>query len=1145
MIMMKLLKLLLITILISFFFVSQAHKVMATPLYSCSEPDVSAPGNISTSYNDTNDNKACDVWDYSNCMGDEYCMKWIQGSEVTCGARGLLDEAHVQGDPSIFQEYVSDSLFGEAERTIDTQTSSNFDIQKCIRERMDWYELMETSVIDRYNYKPTADINRKVSKECEALAVDQKYAPNACSVYGTNTGNQPYDSAVINILASDSKPIVVLLDINTSSLQDFPQSYLGAKPLIVRLTGFSRNSSGFSSTAQRLANMFSAKGMNASNLYFVLGNESNNPEAESFCTGVSKGDGQALALCGADYARKYAEFVSGMNTFKVAPAPLDLVNAEYPAESFMQGAIAAYSNAQVVAANIYCPSSIDAKTCIDGKEYGLSFYPQGKEVLITEFGTADVNYSGSISANTVKQQVSYIEDQCQEATNIGSRHKLVAITPLIKNCTNQVDPWLFYDNGPLRSDGLADNLNCENVKGSNASKSNNVASYDFDPDSVDNLVDFMRGNFKIRMWTPDVMVKDVYDECSQRIIPCANGTNASSELYCSNPTPVYQDGPLNTEVCQELVDLVAPSGSLLEDHMDRYYMTSDEFKQQVQAISDSKAGTRAFIIAYTDKELKKGPCFLGLFGSCYDKLDSNRLKVGTKIYPLQVIEVRIEGVYGAYKALRKMTQTLSMPDDFADFVGTVHYQGEKEFTPECPDDFIIPKEVCENLNQAYAEPGQADFYRQLIHKLAYEKNTCESGAETAMSQFTGVKSKAKPNTSISNVFRLLWDWRNDKSVPTEDIPTTTTWVLSDEATGYVAEYIKKQAFMLTMPDTNMAAKERDVLFDHSLGAIQDGSTDQVSRLRRVSCSDPNDEECIDGYKYEKETAQVTFESSSDKSDTYLTRGGNSAQFWCSYYHGLTKMPDDSAVLKGCDTFSSSYYDLLACIAPAIPSKLGVNPNSSACQNYQLGLENDRSGQEIKTCSTAPKPGNQFSSLPSSIQSIITGAAAYTGVPANIIAGIASVEGSTMWRLSEAEILELSKPWKGSPLSNASQATLDKIHCNPNSAGAIGPMQFLSSTFEPRANTAKEALGDGRTPSICNITDAIYAAAQYLKEATSSKSNSDWTNPEKICLAGKAYYGSCKMDNGTCSFLGNTYCDYLLSYVGGQELGGSQCQKLGL
>lgn len=122
--------------------------------------------------------------------------------------------------------------------------------------------------------------------------------------------------------------------------------------------------------------------------------------------------------------------------------------------------------------------------------------------------------------------------------------------------------------------------------------------------------------------------------------------------------------------------------------------------------------------------------------------------------------------------------------------------------------------------------------------------------------------------------------------------------------------------------------------------------------------------------------------------------------------------------------------------------------------------------------------------------VFNDAAEKFGVPASVLLGVAHFEGRFMKSLDDAEVEKRLQEGFASP-----------ENCQPNFCGARGPMQFLSgegvdpdrcpqavgiNIWQSYQNAVRVAEGqERRTPHICNLMDAIYAAAAKLGNDASS------------------------------------------------------------
>ncbi|OGY21514.1 MAG: hypothetical protein A2126_04245 [Candidatus Woykebacteria bacterium GWB1_45_5] len=119
-----------------------------------------------------------------------------------------------------------------------------------------------------------------------------------------------------------------------------------------------------------------------------------------------------------------------------------------------------------------------------------------------------------------------------------------------------------------------------------------------------------------------------------------------------------------------------------------------------------------------------------------------------------------------------------------------------------------------------------------------------------------------------------------------------------------------------------------------------------------------------------------------------------------------------------------------------------------------------------------------------LRKLFLAAGAWAKVPAAVIAGIATREGPQIFSYTDEEILQYSAPGGEDPYNNSSPNDSSIDDCNVSWAGAMGPMQFMPGTWDGSGGRYKEAVNiatnEGRDPDVCNIKDAIYAAAWKLK-----------------------------------------------------------------
>lgn len=181
------------------------------------------------------------------------------------------------------------------------------------------------------------------------------------------------------------------------------------------------------------------------------------------------------------------------------------------------------------------------------------------------------------------------------------------------------------------------------------------------------------------------------------------------------------------------------------------------------------------------------------------------------------------------------------------------------------------------------------------------------------------------------------------------------------------------------------------------------------------------------------------------------------------------------------------------------------------------------------------PITNIEGWPSTINTIINEASNKYGIPTCILKSIAQAEGSQMKYLTETEARRLSeKNWgpneedelKNEIKEGSNQTLYSFIRCAANLDTIRGPMQMSNNSFNKHATASGVA-----NPSICNIRDAIFAAASFLVNERLPIYETppfDWSDPRIYCASGNTYYGTCKLDKDACINLGQGYCDHVLS-----------------
>lgn len=182
----------------------------------------------------------------------------------------------------------------------------------------------------------------------------------------------------------------------------------------------------------------------------VWGNEVNNAEKE--CQNGSLFVQQWNAIAGMP---------------NVVPAPLDLYNANFPADTFV--GIGAYTGLTQAAGNAYGCEGASAESCpvevggsFDCTAAPISSYTKGYQrygassLYLTEFSLFPVG--GNPAPDTDLNKVSSFIEQCGPATGA------LKITPLVRNvCRDAAGEWLLYINGAFydRDGGRINPDNCE------------------------------------------------------------------------------------------------------------------------------------------------------------------------------------------------------------------------------------------------------------------------------------------------------------------------------------------------------------------------------------------------------------------------------------------------------------------------------------------------------------------------------------------------------------------------------------------------------------------------------------------------------------------------------------------------------------
>ncbi len=230
----------------------------------------------------------------------------------------------------------------------------------------------------------------------------------------------------------------------------------------------------------------------------------------------------------------------------------------------------------------------------------------------------------------------------------------------------------------------------------------------------------------------------------------------------------------------------------------------------------------------------------------------------------------------------------------------------------------------------------------------------------------------------------------------------------------------------------------------------------------------------------------------------------------SYWECLTRRVDSAGSGSDGSDYSGDGSDLSDVDRPRIRTNDSNNPSDPAC----FLRDHIWSGGSLPMLAPA-------------IQKAITDASNKFDIPTCALLAILSTEGSKNFTLSDQDAYHLSKPWTGAPENNMPDTSIltEKANCFDNGLDIWGPMQMTTSAF------SRHSSASGRSnPHICNIYDAIHAAASFLVNERlpiyGYEPGSSWSIPRKLCAAGQTYYGSCHLDTPTCNNLGTNYCDFV-------------------
>ncbi len=132
-------------------------------------------------------------------------------------------------------------------------------------------------------------------------------------------------------------------------------------------------------------------------------------------------------------------------------------------------------------------------------------------------------------------------------------------------------------------------------------------------------------------------------------------------------------------------------------------------------------------------------------------------------------------------------------------------------------------------------------------------------------------------------------------------------------------------------------------------------------------------------------------------------------------------------------------------------------------------------QEV-LCKKPPPPLKDDEEIPTgalTLTGIFDEAGNKVGAPPIILRTVMQVECGWIFNFTTAKIADASKPGGGLQPGDPCYGA--------NSAGAIGPMQFLASTWPPYSTAVNRYGGYSHTPNIRNIRDSTYAAAEKLRK----------------------------------------------------------------
>jgi hypothetical protein len=873
-----------------------------------------SPNNVAEQHYDQPNKMTVDMWDYGQC--DENCIKWVSQSKLTCGNSFIMD-SFVEGDKSVLDEYAPSRLDGGGTTDRSVTKISNYAHDACIQAQLAQNESKLTGDWPRQNARYNGQI--ALDTVCEA-GLSSEYTPNACAAYGTNMGNFAYPIGPMGKIAAN-RPVVVLFDFSAESPP--PDAFLNAQPLILRIVNFSHASTldKMRERGSKFGAMFAGK-----DVILVLGNELNNPELEkgslvNYCQGI------AIPDCGAKYVAQFRAFYEGVaGRVKVAAAPLDLLNAQYPAANFYTTARGAYTQADVLAANIYCGADVTA--CINGSQ-GFGFYgePADTEKVITEFGPNPPDVS-------VAQQVTFLEDNCERATSVTG-----IVTPLIvNNCTSGGGDWLYYVNGELFDQS-----------GSPQTATCSMSSNGLDQKAQGSLYDYHEGSRPDKLYIPALQSRwAIEGPCKDIIRTIEEGAGyCDINPHCTNPSNICLDDEncrSNYLVCKDLysamqVDTDFKLSTNMRQNATNWNKIPPDLKKEINLITETKANVRGFVVVARDLEFTPTRCRWGVLCKQQE-------------LPLEVVDLVVPGAEGASHGAENDVKDTTLPQIYDQVRGQVIADAGKIYPETCPSDCeLISQDVCESLdlyvgrtNVRGEEYTQSDvnFYKRLVNRICSgtEQLSCDGAPATA--QETGAKVNARPSklTLSQRLEFFIQKVANGFDVP-QDQPTTRMWFIADEATHNLGGYAQAYLDGFSLPAQAKGAGSES-LYTNAYDGLADAETNRVQRPTRIACSVATDPNCPpSGYYTEVEEAYVGFKQrhepkfdsvgANDTTERYEVEGAGNAILPLSWI-------EDRSAQSG-----QSWADEVGCKLPRVASILGFIPQGcrSSAPNSNIPNNNQQ------------------------------------------------------------------------------------------------------------------------------------------------------------------------------------------------------------